>query len=279
MRRIALVTILILSVVAMTFATGTPETVTPGGGGFEQRLKLATTTSTDNSGLLDYILPRFTELYGFEVDVIAVGTGAALALGEEGDADVLLVHARQLEDALVAAGDGVNRRDAMYNDFVILGPVDDPAGVGRAGSAAEAFEMISNAGEAFISRGDNSGTHVKERAIWSAAGVGPAGDWYQEVGQGMGAVISIANEQQAYTIADRGTYLAYLSDIDIDVVFDGDPIMFNPYGIIAVNPAKYPDINYTGAMALITFITSPEGQNLIDSFTVNGEQLFIADTR
>jgi tungstate transport system substrate-binding protein len=244
----------------------------------QERVRLATTTSTENSGLLDYVLPFFTENYGIPVDVVAVGTGAALELGRNGDADVVMVHARNLEDQFVAEGYGVNRRDIMYNDFIILGPSSDPAGVSDAGSAAEAMDLIAENESVFISRGDNSGTHNRELQLWSSAGVDPSGSWYREVGQGMGAVITIANEEEAYTLADRGTYLSYRSDIDLEVIYEGDQSLFNPYGIIAVNPEQYPENNYVGAMALIAFFTSPQGQELIGEYRVQGEVLFTPNT-
>ena len=244
----------------------------------QERVRLATTTSTENSGLLDYVLPIFAENYGIPVDVVAVGTGAALELGRNGDADVVMVHARNLEDRFVAEGYGVNRRDIMYNDFIILGPSSDPAGVSDAGSAAEAMDLIAENESIFISRGDNSGTHNRELQLWSSAGVEPSGSWYREVGQGMGAVITIANEEEAYTLADRGTYLSYRSDMDLEVIYEGDQSLFNPYGIIAVNPEQYPENNYVGAMALIAFFTSPEGQELIGEYRVQGEVLFTPNT-
>lgn len=275
--------ILGLLVTGTVFATGEAETAgsaAPAALARAQadRLRLATTTSTENSGLLDFLLPVFEERYGIAVDVVAVGTGAALELGRNGDADLVMVHARNLEDRFVADGHGVNRRDIMYNDFVILGPPTDPAGVAGARDAADMMRRIADSGAAFISRGDNSGTHNRERQLWAAAGVTPSGGWYREVGQGMGAVITIANEEEAYTLADRGTYLSYRSDIDLTVVGEGDEALFNPYGIIAVNPANYPDNNYVGAMALIAFLTSPEGQELIGTYRVAGEVLFTPRT-
>ena len=254
---------------------GAPETLMRAQ---QERVRLATTTSTENSGLLDYVLPVFTENYGIPVDVVAVGTGAALELGRNGDADAVMVHARNLEDRFVAEGYGVNRRDIMYNDFIILGPSSDPAGVSDAGSAAEAMDLIAENESIFISRGDNSGTHNRELQLWSSAGVEPSGSWYREVGQGMGAVITIANEEEAYTLADRGTYLSYRSDMDLEVIYEGDQSLFNPYGIIAVNPEQYPENNYVGAMALIAFFTSPEGQELIGEYRVQGEVLFTPNT-
>ncbi|MEW5815782.1 MAG: substrate-binding domain-containing protein [Spirochaetota bacterium] len=238
------------------------------------RLKLATTTSTENSGLLSVLLPVFEKESGCKVDVIAVGTGKAIKLGENGDVDVVLVHARDLEDKFVADGFGVNRRDVMHNDFVIIGPENDPAGIGGLKSASEAFARIARSGMAFISRGDDSGTHVKEKEIWSQAGITPQGRWYKEVGQGMGAVITMSNDLSAYAITDRGTYIAMKGKIALKVLVEGDLALFNPYGIIAVNPAKHPGINFNGAMKLINWITSVEGQDMIRNYTINQEVLF-----
>ncbi|HDQ13784.1 MAG TPA: tungsten ABC transporter substrate-binding protein [Sediminispirochaeta sp.] len=238
------------------------------------RVKLATTTSTDNSGLLEHLLPVFTEETGYQVNVIAVGTGAALELGEKGDVDVVLVHARELENQFVADGYGVNRRDVMYNDFVILGPSADPAGAGSASNGAEAIEKIGEAGIDFVSRGDKSGTHVKELNLWEEAGIKPSGNWYKEAGQGMGAVITMTNDLLGYTLADRGTFLSMRGEIDIEVVHEGDPSLFNPYGIIAVNPEVHSHVNYDGAMALVDWMVSEQGQELIAEFTKGGDQLF-----
>jgi tungstate transport system substrate-binding protein len=243
------------------------------------RVKLATTTSTDNSGLLGYLLPEFTKDTGYTVDVIAVGTGAALALGEKGDVDVVLVHARAKEDEFVAAGFGTDRRDVMYNDFVVLGPGSDPAGIAGAKSSAEAFRLIAESGADFVSRGDNSGTHFKELEIWQAAGISPEGSWYKEAGQGMGAVITMTDDLQGYTLADRGTFIAMKENIDLKVDFEGEASLFNPYGIIAVNPDLHPHVNYDGAMALIDWIVSEKGQRLIGQFTKGGDQLFYPDAR
>ena len=245
---------------------------------------LATTTSTENSGLLSELLPPFEQRHNVIVDVIAVGTGQALQIGRTGDADVLMVHAPALEEQFVADGYGVDRVYFMYNDFIILGPANDPAGVGRAHSAADAMRRISESRSLFISRGDNSGTHVKELELWREAGViavgaaAPEEPWYREVGQGMGAVITLTNDQQAYTLADRGTYLSYVGQIDIGIVFEGDEILFNPYGIIAVNPRRHPHVKVDLAQALIDHVTSPEGQALIAGFLVNGQQLFFPDS-
>ena len=198
------------------------------------RLILATTTSTDDSGLLDYILPIFEEEYGAEVEVIAVGTGQALALGQDGNADVLLVHSRARELEFMDAGHGVRREEVMYNDFIIVGPAEDPAGIRGMADAAEAMRKISES-SVFISRGDESGTHTKELSIWKAAEIEPAGDWYLSVGQGMGDVLNMASEQQAYTLSDRATYLALRDNLNLEILVEGDERLFNPYGVIAVN--------------------------------------------
>ncbi len=227
---------------------------------------MSTTTSTDNSGLLDVLLPPFEEMLNVKIDVIAVGTGKALALGANGDVDIVFVHARPSEDKFVADGNGVNRRDVMYNDFVIVGPESDPAGIKDAETAAEALQKIAAAQAEFVSRGDDSGTHKKEKIIWKEAGITPEGHWYQEAGQGMGAVLAMANDKQAYTMADRGTYLAFSEKISLKVLTEGDPILYNPYGIIAVNPAKFPHAKYVYAMAFIGWVTSPEGQAIIKEF-------------
>lgn len=240
----------------------------------EERLRMSTTTSTENSGLLSVLLPLFEKECGCKVDVIAVGTGKALKLGEAGDVDVVFVHARKLEDKFVANGFGVNRRDVMYNDFVLVGPPGDPAGVGKTQSATEAFRAISAKGSPFISRGDESGTHRKEKEIWASAGIAPKGAWYVEAGQGMGEVLTMATQKRGYALSDRGTYIAFRKKTDLVVLRQGDANLWNPYGIIAVNPAKFPHAKYGLAMKLIAFVTGPEGQALISGYKVGGEQLF-----
>jgi tungstate transport system substrate-binding protein len=240
----------------------------------EGRLRMSTTTSTENSGLLAVLLPPFEKKYGCKVDVVAVGTGKALKLGEAGDVDVVFVHARSLEDKFVANGFGVNRREVMYNDFVLLGPPDDPAGVGKSNSAPDAFRGIAAKGSPFISRGDESGTHQKEKEIWASAGIVPRGAWYVEAGQGMGEVIMMAAQKRGYTLSDRGTYIAFRKKADIVVLRQGDRNLWNPYGIIAVNPEKHAHVKYDLAMKLIDFVTGPEGKALIASFKVDGEPLF-----
>jgi tungstate transport system substrate-binding protein len=241
------------------------------------KLVLATTTSTADSGLLDFILPDFEQRYNADVEVVAVGTGQALKLGADCNADVVLVHARAQEDKFVADGYGVNRQDVMYNDFVLLGPDSDPAGVKGMTDAAAAFKKIAESGSKFISRGDNSGTHVEEQAIWHTAGIEPAGDWYVSSGQGMGEVLTMADELRAYTLSDRGTYLARtLEGTGLVIVVEGDPILFNPYGVIAVNPARCPNVKAKLADDFITWLISPETQNMIGEFKhPSGQPLFV----
>jgi tungstate transport system substrate-binding protein len=256
--------------------TSTGET--PGSG-----LTLATTTSTYDSGLLDTILPVFEEESGITVEVVAVGTGQALALGEQGDADVLLVHAREREDAFMEAGHGVRREDVMYNDFVIVGPQSDPAGVAGVESVAEALASIAASEAVFVSRGDDSGTHTKEKAVWESAGIEPAGDWYQSIGQGMGATLTFANEENGYTLSDRATYLARTIDdegFELAILVEGDPILFNPYGVMAVNPEKSDLINAEGANQFIDWLVSLPTQELIAEFGKDkfGSPLFTPDS-
>jgi tungstate transport system substrate-binding protein len=246
-----------------------------------QTLILATTTSTENSGLLAYILPDFEAEHNTQVDVIAVGTGQALKLGEDGNADVLLVHARAREDAFMDAGHGARREDVMYNDFVVVGPADDPAGLRGLTDAAEAFGKLAEAQAPFVSRGDDSGTHTKEKAIWAAAEVEPAGDWYISAGQGMGAVLTMANEQQAYTLSDRATYLARtLEGIDLEILVEGDPILFNPYGVIAINPDKGEHIKADLANDFIDWLISVPTQEMVAEFGADdfGSPLFTPDS-
>lgn len=241
----------------------------------EDRLKMSTTTSTQDSGLLKVLLPPFEQKNSVKVDVVAVGTGQALKLGEAGDVDVVFVHARKLEDKFVADGFGVNRKDVMYNDFVVIGPKADPAGIAKAKSAAEALKMIAAKGATFISRGDKSGTHTKEKELWQAAGIDPKGSWYVEAGQGMGPVITMATERQGYTLADRGTYNAFKGKkSDLVILFQGEKGLFNPYGVIAVNPKKFPHAKYDQAMRFIEFVTGAEGQKIIAEYKQNGEPVF-----
>ena len=238
-------------------------------------IRLATTTSTENSGLLTYLLHEFERTSGFKVHVIAVGTGKALRMGRDGDVDVLLVHAPSAERNFVDAGHGTRRHSVMYNDFVLVGPRSDPAGIASAKpDAVEAMRMIARSRSVFVSRGDDSGTHKKERSLWQASAIRPAGSWYREAGQGMGKVLQMAGEMDAYTLTDRGTWLALRDKSPLSILFQGDPRLHNPYGIIAVNPQRYADANQQGAAALIDWITSAKGQRMIGDYRVAGSRLF-----
>lgn len=228
-----------------------------------QILKLATTTSTCDTGLLNELNKAFFGQYKVEVQVACMGTGRSIKMGEQGGVDVVIVHAPALEEASVAKGFYVNRRYFMYNDFVIIGPENDPAKIKHAKSASEAFKKIASNKVSFFSRGDNSGTHAKELELWREAGVEPKGEWYKSVGKGMAATITMATAQHAYTLADRGTYLAVKSNIDLQILVEGDAVLFNPYHIMAVNPEKYPSVKYELAMQYIAFLTSPQGQKII----------------
>ena len=241
----------------------------------QEHLRLATTTSTENSGLLGSLLPTFEEAFHLEVDVVAVGSGQALKLAENGDADVVLSHAPVLEEAFVASGFGVNRRGVMYNDFVIVGPPGDPAGIRGAKSAVEALRTIAAKQAPFLSRGDESGTHVKEKELWAAAGITPSGAWYRSAGVGMGQLLQMADETGAYTLTDRGTYVSRKQKGDLVIVVENDPRLFNPYSIIATNPARHPTAKYIAAMQLIAWMTSPEGQRRIAAFQIEGKSLFV----
>ena len=237
-------------------------------------IRLATTTSTDNSGLLSYLLPAFESKIGYRVHVIAVGTGKALRMGRDGDADVLLVHAPAAEMEFVKAGYGETRYSVMYNDFVLVGPASNPANIKINSDISKALQQIADQKSIFISRGDNSGTHKKELRLWQAEGIHPEGNWYREVGQGMGKVLQMAAELDAYTLTDRGTWLAYQEKTPLKILNEGDPTLYNPYHIIAVNPERFPSINHQGANAFITWITSSDGQSLIGQFTLHDSLLF-----
>ncbi len=235
-------------------------------------VRLATATSTENSGLLQRLLPPFEGRTGYRVHVIAVGTGKALRLARDGNVDVVLVHAYEDELRFVADGYGVNRRDVMYNDFVIVGPLDDPAGIRGLQDAADALRRIAASQSSFVSRGDDSGTHKKERALWQAAGVTPSGSWYREVGQGQGRTLQMARELRAYVLTDRGTWIAHRRIMPILV--EGDTSLYNRYGVIAVNPARHADVNYMGGMRLIGWLTGVRGQSIIRDYRIAGEPLF-----
>ncbi len=240
-------------------------------------ITLASTTSTENSGLLADLLPRFTAETGIAVRVIAVGTGQALRLGERGDADVVLVHDRASEDRFVAEGHGVARHDVMYNDYVIVGPAADPVGIRGGTRATEALARIAAARAPFTSRADDSGTHKAELRLWQAAGVDPTGDsgtWYRETGSGMGATLNTAAAMEAYTLSDRGTWLSFRNRRDLELLLEGDPPLHNPYGIMRVDPERHPHVKAEDGQALIDWLLSPTGQAAIGAFRVEGEPLF-----
>ena len=250
----------------------------------ETRIKCASTTSTQNSGMFDYLLPIFEKKTGIKVDVVAVGTGAAIEIGKRGDADVVMVHAKQQELKAVEEGAFVNRHDLMYNDFVIIGPTDDPLKIKGVKSTVDAFKKIGAQDKVpFVSRGDKSGTHTMELALWKKAGLDPKGQkWYLEVGQGMEKTQRIANEKQGYTLTDRGTWLATKDKdkLDMVVVLEGDPALFNQYGVMAVNPEKHKQVKNKEAMVFIDWLISPEGQKAIGDFKdKNGNQLFTPNAK
>ncbi|MEW6600056.1 MAG: substrate-binding domain-containing protein [Nitrospirota bacterium] len=249
----------------------------------EEIIVCASTTSTQNSGLFEYLLPVFEKKAGIKVKVVAVGTGAALELGKRGDADVALVHAKDDELKMVQEGWFVDRHDLMYNDFVIAGYLSDPAGIKGLKDAQTAFKRIADSKALFISRGDGSGTHKKELSLWKAAQISPKGQgWYLEVGQGMSKTLRIALEKQAYTLTDRGTHLSMEDSVrsDLKIMSEGDPVLFNQYGVMAINPEKHPSVNYNGAMTFISWLISEEGQKLIASFKDHkGNQMFYPNAR
>ena len=240
-------------------------------------IRLATTTSTENSGLLNYLLPQFEKDSGYKVHVIAVGTGKALRMGRDGDVDVLLVHALKAEEKFVAEGFGDKRFPVMYNDFVIVGPADEASSFSSIRKAADALDRIASTKKRFVSRGDDSGTHKKELSIWKESKSMPDSnkdEWYIQAGQGMGKVLQMAGEMDAFTLTDRGTWLSYMGKSPLKIVFEGDPVLFNPYGIIAVSQKKHPHSNKDGAEALINWMTSEKGQHLIGEFKVADKVLF-----
>lgn len=275
----------LLTIFMMTALAGCAQEEAPGpadnGQAVVKELKLATTTSTEDSGLLDYILPEFTKDTGYEVQVISVGTGQAIEMGEAGDVDVILVHSRAAEDQFVEEGYGVDRRDVMYNDFLIIGPAEDPAGIKGEADVVKAFTTIQEKQAPFVSRGDNSGTDKKEKGIWSKAGITPEGDWYIEVGQGMGDTFRMADEKKAYTLIDRATYLNLKDNYQLEPMVEGSPELLNPYGVIPVNPEKHPHVDFEGATAFAEWLTSEKGQKMIGEFGVDefGQQLFVPDAK
>ncbi|MCG2712323.1 MAG: substrate-binding domain-containing protein [Candidatus Omnitrophica bacterium] len=237
-------------------------------------LKLATTTSTYETGLLDYIFPLFEKKHGVKIHIISVGTGKAIKLGENGDVDIILVHARAAEDKFVRDGYGVNRRDVMYNDFLFLGPENDPAGIFGLSDAKETLKKIYQAKETFVSRGDDSGTHKRERLLWSKTELNPKGQWYLESGQGMAATLRMADEKNAYVMVDRATYLFNKGKIRLIKMVDNDNDLLNPYGVIAVSPYIHKHVKYELSMALIGWLTSPRCQKMIGQYKKNGSLMY-----
>lgn len=272
--------LMMLLLVACSTNGTTPATVTEQTTSEEpQRLILATTTSVEDSGLLGYILPDFETRFNAEVDVIAVGTGQALAIGEAGDADAVIVHAPDREFDFLADGHGIQRYDVAYNDFIIIGSPDDPADVRSATSAREAFTRIAEQQATFVSRGDDSGTHIKESDIWQTTGITPEGDWYLSAGQGMGTTLTMTDELAGYTLSDRGTYLARQQEgLALEILLEGDEILFNPYSILLVDPAKNDAINAELAQQFAEWLISVETQQLIADFTVDGQLLFMPNS-
>jgi tungstate transport system substrate-binding protein len=245
----------------------------------ERYIVVASTTSTEQSGLFGHLLPAFTQKTGIQVRVVALGTGQALDTGRRGDADVVFVHDRAAEDKFVAEGWGIDRRDVMYNDFVIVGPKSDPAKVAGSKDVAKALKSIAAAQAPFVSRGDNSGTHAAELRYWKDAGVDPTAHkatWYRETGSGMGPSLNTASSMNAYLLADRGTWLNFKNRGDLAILVEGDQRLFNPYGVMLVNPAKHPHVKKADGEAFINWLTSPEGQAVISSYKIGGEQLFFA---
>jgi tungstate transport system substrate-binding protein len=272
MRRTGLVSSLLTLVIALSLGS-----VARGAEAGKQSVILSTTTSTQDSGLLDELVPLFEKQGGYSVKTISVGTGQALTLGAKGDADVVLVHAPSLEKKYVADGKLRNRRLVMYNDFVIIGPKDDPAKIRSIKSATAALQAIAGAKANFVSRGDKSGTHTLERALWKTAGIEPKGSWYIEAGQGMGATLGIANERNAYAISDRGTYLAFKKRVTLPIWLEGDRALLNIYSVLEVNPANGPRVNSAGGKAFADFMVAPETQKVIRTFGEKkfGQPLFV----
>jgi tungstate transport system substrate-binding protein len=260
-----------ITVSALIFSFGTAQA--------SNDLRIASTTSTEATGLFSYLFPAFETQCHCKVSVIAVGTGKALKLGENGDVDLVFVHSRADEDKFVAQGFGIDRRDVMYNDFVLVGPRNDPAHIREAKAIGDVMKRIVETKQTFMSRGDESGTHKKELQLWKTASIQPQGSWYLSAGQGMSEVLMMASERAAYTLSDRSTYTVLEKTIDLDVLYSGDKALHNPYGVIAVNPARFPDINYSTTKQFIEWITSTTGQQLIANFKVNGQQLFFPSAK
>ena len=273
---IILMLIFILGTLAGCATKQTAKTTLPGTG---KTLKMATTTSTQDSGLLEVLKPEFEKETGYTLNIIAVGSGQAMEMGAKGDVDVLLVHSRAAEDKFVADGFGVNRKDVMHNDFIIIGPANDPAKIKGTTDSVAAFKKIAESKSTFISRGDKSGTNTKELDVWKKAEITPAGDWYKNVGQGMGETFRITDEMKGYTLIDRATYLALKDKYKLEIMVEGDKPLLNPYGVISVNKDKFPNVDLAGANLFGEWITSAKTQKLIADFGKDkfGQSLFIPD--
>jgi tungstate transport system substrate-binding protein len=271
------------SVLWITFLLSLPmvfSSTAPAAEKMQKNIILATTTSTQDSGLLDVLIPLFEKETGYFVKTISVGSGQAMKMGEKGEADVLLVHSPDAEKAFIAQGFGVNRQLVMHNDFIVVGPPADPAKIKGMKSTKEAMEKIAQAGALFLSRGDNSGTHSKEKTLWKAAGIIPEGQkWYQQTGLGMGQTLNVAAEKKGYTLTDRGTYLSLKKGLGLDILLEGEPLLLNIYHVIEVNPAKWPKVNALGAKALAEFMVAKKTQEIIGKFGTDkyGSPLFFPD--
>ncbi|HEX3216916.1 MAG TPA: extracellular solute-binding protein [Aestuariivirgaceae bacterium] len=266
-RRLLLAAVLLLAVPLAAFSE-------------EKSIVVASTTSTQDSGLFGYLLPRFKEKTGIDVKVVAQGTGQALETARRGDADVVFVHAKPQEEKFVAEGFGVKRYPVMYNDFVLIGPKQDPAGVRGLNDVVAAFRALEKSAAPFVSRGNKSGTHTAELGLWKAAGIDPTrykGGWYREIGQGMGAALNTASFMNAYVLADRGTWISFKNRGDLEILVEGDRRLFNQYGVILVNPAKHPQVKKDLGQAFIDWLVSPQGQKVIADYKIDGLQLFYPD--
>jgi len=278
MKRLNKIVLIIVTITVLAFVFGVLSATAQ-----QQKQKniiMATTTSTQDSGLLDVLLPVFEKKTGYFVKTIAVGSGQAMAMGQKGEADVLLVHSPEAEKKFISEGYGINRRLVMHNDYIIVGPKTDPARIKGVTSSVEVFKKIAASGSIFMSRGDNSGTHAKEKSIWKAAGINPEGQkWYQQTGLGMGQTLSVSAEKKTYTLADRGTYLALKKNLGLDILAEGDAVLLNIYHVIEVNPAKWPKVNNAGAKAFADFMVSKQTQKIIKTFGVEkfGSPLFFPD--
>jgi tungstate transport system substrate-binding protein len=267
--------IIIWAIMAVVFVSGTTPVHAQ-----EKTIILATTTSTQDTGLLDVLIPAFEKQSGYFVKTIAVGSGQAMAMGQKGEADVLLVHSPAAEKKFMDEGYGVRRQLVMHNDFIIVGPPEDPAKINGMKSSSEAFKKIASAETLFLSRGDNSGTNAKEKDVWKASGINPEGKpWYQQTGLGMGQTLNVAAEKKGYTLADRGTYLSLKKNLGLDILVEGDPILLNIYHVIEVNPVKWPKVNAAGAKSFSDFMIAKETQEIIKSFGLDkyGSPLFFPD--